>query len=140
VIRELGVTFFDTAEVYGPCTNEELLGRAVAGRRDDRSPSRRRPDEGVPMLERMCAILQQAFGGPEVLQLAEVDRPGRRTRAAGRRFAGISVEPGYPCLEALAGLVDSGSSASISRRRCPSPRRPGPTSSTSPVTPPARSR
>jgi aryl-alcohol dehydrogenase-like predicted oxidoreductase len=32
---ELGVTFFDTAEVYGPYTNEELVGRALAGRWDD---------------------------------------------------------------------------------------------------------
>jgi len=31
---ELGVTFFDTAEVYGPFQNEELLGRALKGRRD----------------------------------------------------------------------------------------------------------
>ncbi len=31
---ELGVTFLDTAEVYGPYTNEELLGRALKGRRD----------------------------------------------------------------------------------------------------------
>lgn len=31
---ELGVTFFDTAEAYGPFTNEELLGRALKGRRD----------------------------------------------------------------------------------------------------------
>jgi aryl-alcohol dehydrogenase-like predicted oxidoreductase len=31
---ELGVTFLDTAELYGPHTNEELLGRALAGRRD----------------------------------------------------------------------------------------------------------
>jgi aryl-alcohol dehydrogenase-like predicted oxidoreductase len=31
---ELGVTFFDTAEVYGPYTNEELLGRALRGRRE----------------------------------------------------------------------------------------------------------
>ncbi len=31
---DLGVTFFDTAEVYGPYANEELLGRAVKGRRD----------------------------------------------------------------------------------------------------------
>ncbi|HWN17299.1 MAG TPA: aldo/keto reductase [Gemmatimonadales bacterium] len=31
---ELGVTFFDTAEAYGPFTNEELLGRAFKGRRD----------------------------------------------------------------------------------------------------------
>jgi aryl-alcohol dehydrogenase-like predicted oxidoreductase len=31
---ELGVTFFDTAEVYGPYANEELLARALVGRRD----------------------------------------------------------------------------------------------------------
>lgn len=31
---ELGVTFFDTAEVYGPFVNEELLGQAIRGRRD----------------------------------------------------------------------------------------------------------
>jgi aryl-alcohol dehydrogenase-like predicted oxidoreductase len=32
---ELGVTLLDTAEIYGPYLNEELLGRAVAGRRDE---------------------------------------------------------------------------------------------------------
>jgi aryl-alcohol dehydrogenase-like predicted oxidoreductase len=31
---ELGITFLDTAEVYGPFANEELLGRALGGRRD----------------------------------------------------------------------------------------------------------
>ena len=31
---ELGCTFLDTAEVYGPHANEELLGRALLGRRD----------------------------------------------------------------------------------------------------------
>ncbi|MFF1839085.1 aldo/keto reductase [Streptomyces sp. NPDC058231] len=31
---ELGVTLIDTAEVYGPYTNEELVGRALKGRRD----------------------------------------------------------------------------------------------------------
>ncbi len=31
---ELGVDFFDTAEVYGPFVNEELLGRALQGKRD----------------------------------------------------------------------------------------------------------
>ncbi|PKU22303.1 aldo/keto reductase [Telmatospirillum siberiense] len=31
---DLGVTFFDTAEVYGPFENEILLGRALRGRRD----------------------------------------------------------------------------------------------------------
>jgi aryl-alcohol dehydrogenase-like predicted oxidoreductase len=32
---ELGVTFLDTADMYGPFTNERLVGRAVAGRRDE---------------------------------------------------------------------------------------------------------
>ena len=32
---ELGVTFFDTAEIYGPYINEELLAKAIAGRRDE---------------------------------------------------------------------------------------------------------
>ena len=32
---DLGVTFLDTADMYGPFTNEELVGRAIAGRRDD---------------------------------------------------------------------------------------------------------
>jgi aryl-alcohol dehydrogenase-like predicted oxidoreductase len=32
---DLGVTLLDTADVYGPFTNEELVGRAIRGRRDD---------------------------------------------------------------------------------------------------------
>src|SRR3954463_16692888 len=32
---ELGVTFLDTADMYGPFTNERLVGRAIAGRRDE---------------------------------------------------------------------------------------------------------
>jgi aryl-alcohol dehydrogenase-like predicted oxidoreductase len=32
---ELGITFLDTADVYGAGANEELVGRAIAGRRDD---------------------------------------------------------------------------------------------------------
>jgi aryl-alcohol dehydrogenase-like predicted oxidoreductase len=32
---ELGVTLLDTAEVYGPYSGEELVGRAIKGRRDD---------------------------------------------------------------------------------------------------------
>lgn len=31
---ELGMTFLDTADIYGPYTNEELVGRAIRGRRD----------------------------------------------------------------------------------------------------------
>src|SRR5216110_1943265 len=32
---ELGVTFLDTADIYGPFTNERLVGRAIEGRRDE---------------------------------------------------------------------------------------------------------
>lgn len=31
---ELGITLFDTADMYGPHTNEELVGRAIKGKRD----------------------------------------------------------------------------------------------------------
>jgi hypothetical protein len=31
---ELGITFLDTAQMYGPMTNDELVGRAIKGRRD----------------------------------------------------------------------------------------------------------
>ena len=31
---ELGITFIDTADMYGPFTNEKLLGKAIADRRD----------------------------------------------------------------------------------------------------------
>jgi aryl-alcohol dehydrogenase-like predicted oxidoreductase len=33
--RELGIDFLDTADMYGPFTNERLVGRAIAGRREE---------------------------------------------------------------------------------------------------------
>ena len=32
---EIGISFLDTADMYGPFTNEQLVGRAIAGRRDE---------------------------------------------------------------------------------------------------------
>jgi aryl-alcohol dehydrogenase-like predicted oxidoreductase len=32
---DLGITFIDTAQLYGPMTNEELVGRAIKGHRDE---------------------------------------------------------------------------------------------------------
>src|ERR1700748_3356219 len=32
---ELGINFLDTAQLYGPMTNEELIGRAIKGHRDE---------------------------------------------------------------------------------------------------------
>jgi len=35
-----GVTFFDPADMYGPFTNERLVGRTIAGRRHEVTPAR----------------------------------------------------------------------------------------------------
>jgi aryl-alcohol dehydrogenase-like predicted oxidoreductase len=52
---DLGVTFFDTAEIYGPFENEELLGRALEGRRDD------------VVVATKFGLVSHAGGGPGVL-------------------------------------------------------------------------
>src|SRR5579863_862996 len=52
---DLGVTHLDTAEIYGPFRNEELVGRAIKGRRDQ------------VVLETKFGIVSHAGGGPGVL-------------------------------------------------------------------------
>lgn len=49
--RELGVTFLDTAQIYGPLTNEMLVGRAIRGHREDyviATKFTRRLDNAIP--------------------------------------------------------------------------------------------
>src|SRR5512139_367224 len=48
---DLGVTHLDTADMYGPFTNEQLVGKAIAGRRDEvtlatKFGNERKPDGG----------------------------------------------------------------------------------------------
>jgi aryl-alcohol dehydrogenase-like predicted oxidoreductase len=48
---ELGINFLDTAQLYGPLTNEELVGRAIKGRRDEyviATKFARRTDDATP--------------------------------------------------------------------------------------------
>jgi aryl-alcohol dehydrogenase-like predicted oxidoreductase len=52
---ELGVTHIDTAEIYGPFANEELVGGAIKGRRDD------------VVLATKFGLVSHAGGGPGVL-------------------------------------------------------------------------
>ena len=52
---DLGVTHIDTAEIYGPFTNEELVGRALKGRR------------GQVVLATKFGIVSHPGGGPGVL-------------------------------------------------------------------------
>jgi aryl-alcohol dehydrogenase-like predicted oxidoreductase len=79
-----GVTLLDTAELYGPYTNEELVGRAIRGRRDtvtvatkfgvDRGPGVRRPLDGRPeRVRRSCEGSLRRLG-VEVLDLYYLHR------------------------------------------------------------------
>src|SRR5438046_2066969 len=52
---DLGVTHIDTAEIYGPYANEELVGRAIKGRRDE------------VVLATKFGFVSHAGGGPGVL-------------------------------------------------------------------------
>ena len=61
----LGVTLLDTADMYGPFTNEQLLGRAIAGRRDEvqvatKFGNQRNPDGSWVRLNGTPAYVRQA--------------------------------------------------------------------------------
>ena len=79
---ELGVTHFDTAAVYGPFTNEELLGRAltVGGFRDEvvvatKCGLRVGPNGGYPLVydARPDRILREAEGSLRRLRVDAID-------------------------------------------------------------------
>ena len=105
---DLGITLLDTADMYGPFTNEELVGRAIAGRRDK-------------------VVLATKFGivrDPEDRERARHQRPARvRARSAARPASSGSasdhidlyyqhrVDPATPIEEtvgAMAELVEAG--------------------------------
>jgi aryl-alcohol dehydrogenase-like predicted oxidoreductase len=58
---DLGVTHIDTAEIYGPYVNEELVGRAIKGRRDQ------------VVLATKFGIVSHSNGGPGVLDSSPVN-------------------------------------------------------------------
>jgi aryl-alcohol dehydrogenase-like predicted oxidoreductase len=72
---DLGVTLFDTADIYGPETNEHLVGRALAGRRDE-------------------ATIATKFGGRslEIADRVPDGRPDYVHRAADRSLARLGVD------------------------------------------------
>jgi aryl-alcohol dehydrogenase-like predicted oxidoreductase len=104
---ELGVTFLDTADVYGPFTNEELVGAAIKGRRDEvvlatkfgivRDPDdpTRRGVNGRPEYVRACCDASLQRLGTDRIDLYYQHR----------------VDPTVPIEEtvgAMAGLVQAG--------------------------------
>jgi len=103
---ELGINFLDTADIYGPFVNEELVGRALRGRRDE------------VVLATKCGFVPGGTGGRML-----VDGSPDHIRAAcdaSLRRLGVRtidlyylhrVDPHTPIEEsvrAMAGLVDEG--------------------------------
>ena len=62
---EAGVTLFDTAEIYGPYANEELLGRTLGGSRRDRV------EDGAVVDD--LAVANVHLAGQRVRQIAVVN-------------------------------------------------------------------
>ena len=110
---DLGVTFLDTADMYGPFTNEQLVGRALGDRRDEavlatkfgneRHPDGSRNVNGRPEYVRAAADASLARLGVDVIDLyyqhrVDPDVPVEETwgamselvQAGKVRFLGIS--------------------------------------------------
>ncbi|AYG84949.1 General stress protein 69 [Streptomyces hundungensis] len=98
---DLGVTFIDTAEIYGPYTNERLVGRAIRGRRHQ------------VVLATKFGLVSHAGGGPGCLDSSPANV---RTAVEGSlRRLGVDhidlcyqhrVDPGTPIEETVGALAD----------------------------------
>ena len=103
---ELGVTMLDTADMYGPFTNEELIGRALTGRRDQYVVATKfgferqadgtqtingRPELRAPRVRRVAAAARHRRHRPLLpaprRSLSAHRGDGRRDGRAGRRRA-----------------------------------------------------
>jgi aryl-alcohol dehydrogenase-like predicted oxidoreductase len=98
---ELGVNFLDTADMYGPYKNEELVGKAIRGRRDEvilatkfgitRDP--KNPDirgvNGRPQYVRQSCEGSLRRLGVETIDLYYQHRVDPDTPSAGRRWGGL---------------------------------------------------
>ncbi|WP_347717067.1 aldo/keto reductase [Sphingomonas sp.] len=97
---DLGVTFFDTAEMYGPFTNEELVGRAIKGKRD-----------GLVIATKFA----MAWNGNEMTGLDGSPANARRACEASLKRLGIEtidlfyqhrVDPNVPIEETVGGIAE----------------------------------
>ena len=73
---ELGVTFFDTAEVYGPFTNEELVGEALA-----------------PMRAQVVIATKFGFQFDRRRQTGRAEQPAGAHQAGRRSLAQAAAKP-----------------------------------------------
>lgn len=97
---DLGVTFFDTAEMYGPFSNEELVGAAIRGRR-----------EGLVIATKFA----MRWNGNEAAGLDGSPANARRAVEGSLRRLGIDtidlfyqhrVDPNVPIEETVGGMAD----------------------------------
>jgi aryl-alcohol dehydrogenase-like predicted oxidoreductase len=102
---DLGVTFLDTADAYGPFSNERLVGRAIAGRRDEvvlatKFGQEQRPDGWRGVNGRPEYVRSACDGSLQRLGVDHIDL-----------YYQHRVDPAVPIEEtwgALAGLVQAG--------------------------------
>ena len=97
---ELGITFFDTAEMYGPFANEELVGQAIKGKRD-----------GLVIATKFA----MRWNGNEVAGLDGSPANARRAVEGSLKRLGIDtidlfyqhrVDPNVPIEETIAGMAE----------------------------------
>src|SRR5664280_2446150 len=82
---ELGINFIDTAQLYGPLTNEELVGRAIKGHRDEyviATKFARRTDTATPgdmstlgPLDGSADHVRSSVEGLSLIHISEPTRP-----------------------------------------------------------------
>ena len=102
---DIGVNFLDTADAYGPFTNERLVGGAIRGRRDEvvlatKFGNQRRPDGGRTVNGRPEYVRQACDASLERLGTDHIDL-----------YYQHRVDPAVPIEEtwgAMSGLVDVG--------------------------------
>ena len=103
---DLGVTFLDTADMYGPFTNEQLVGRAIEARRDEVQLATKFGNERTPEGGRLGIN-----GKPEYVRLACDASLQRLGVDHVDLYYQHRVDPSVPIEEtvgAMAGLVEAG--------------------------------
>jgi aryl-alcohol dehydrogenase-like predicted oxidoreductase len=114
---DLGVTLFDTSDIYGPETNELLVGRALAGRRDEVELATK---FGARSLEDES---RGPDGRPEYVRRA-VDRSLRRL---GMDYIDLyyqhRVDPQVPIEETVGAMAELVSAGKVASWACRKPRR-----------------
>jgi aryl-alcohol dehydrogenase-like predicted oxidoreductase len=97
---EIGITLFDTAEMYGPFRNEELVGRAIKGKRD-----------GLVIATKFA----MAWDGDKPAGLDGSPKNARRACEGSLKRLGIDtidlfyqhrVDPNVPIEETIGGMAD----------------------------------